>query len=114
MGMHVEQLTGITLDWAIKKAQANGCQLDVDTFLRKYQDHPTYGKVSSCRVRAGEIAEKKKISIVWSQDQWVAYIKPKDWFTGSTPMEAAMRCYVASRLGLFVHIPRAIADFQTL
>jgi hypothetical protein len=69
-------------------------------------------------MQGGPIIERENISIVREGDagNWVAsvydYVKA-DWHLhteGRTPLEAAMRCYVASKLGDEVEIPTELTQ----
>ena len=61
--------------------------------------------------QGGPIIERKRIGIVPSEDDanvWVGSMFEPDWKfnrTGPTPLIAAMRCYVASKLGDEVEVP---------
>lgn len=60
------------------------------------------------------ILEREQISIKEQQPEWVAYIAICDGLTdrvlhGPTPLIAAMRCFVASRLGEIVEVPDALS-----
>jgi hypothetical protein len=43
------------------------------------------------------------------EDLWIARLNPSDpWTHGPTPLVAAMRCYVASKLGDTVDLPKGL------
>jgi len=52
----------------------------------------------------GPIIEREKITLEWTGENWMAYIRHDEEFFGATPLIAAMRCFVASRLGDTVEI----------
>jgi hypothetical protein len=57
--------------------------------------------------KVGGIIEREKIEVFIRDEKWFAYSslsKPEDFY-GETPLIAAMRCYVASKLGDEVEIP---------
>lgn len=58
----------------------------------------------------GPIIEREKISIRQWEDEVHAYMPGGEWSRGSgpTPLIAAMRCYVASKLGDEVEIPEEL------
>ncbi len=66
--------------------------------------------------QGGLIIERENISIVREGDagNWIASVydyAKADWYLhteGCTPLEAAMRCYVASKLGDEVEIPKEL------
>jgi hypothetical protein len=53
----------------------------------------------------GPIIEREKIELEHDGFQWWARIWADVDFNGTTPLEAAMRCYVASKLGDDVEVP---------
>jgi hypothetical protein len=61
--------------------------------------------------QCGPIIEREKIGVVPSDDDanvWIGSVYEPEWRcnrTGPTPLIAAMRCYVASKLGDEVEIP---------
>lgn len=60
---------------------------------------------STLWAQGGPIIERERITISDALDQWVAGLKGTlSWF-GPTPLIAAMRCYVASKLGGEVEVP---------
>lgn len=46
---------------------------------------------------AGEIIEREKMTLEWTGEDWMAYIRHDEEYFGATPLIAAMRCYVASK-----------------
>ena len=67
-------------------------------------------------LEGGPIIEREGISVVQQGDaaDWVASVynhNEDDWYmhtTGPTPLIAAMRCYVASKLGDDINIPEEL------
>lgn len=60
--------------------------------------------------QGGPIIEREKLAI-WhgGANQWISNTLNNEIFGyGSTPLEAAMRCYVASKLGSEVEIPEEL------
>ena len=55
----------------------------------------------------GEIIEQGKIDTRWIGENWIAG-KLVKWVTGPTLLIAAMRCYVASKLGEEVEVPEEL------
>jgi len=94
--MKTSELTGAALDWAV--ATANG-----DAFILAYEDWVWYSSDWSV---GGPIIERERIEIVFNGEGWDAYDHlrhiPEE---GSTPLIAAMRCYVAATLGADVEVP---------
>jgi hypothetical protein len=102
--MKTSELTGIALDWAVAKCE--GLLHDDGTVS-------DYWQPSKLWEQGGSIIERENISIVREGDagNWVASVynyAEAHWHLhteGTTPLEAAMRCYVASKLGDEAEIP---------
>jgi len=60
--------------------------------------------------QGGPIIEREKITISDALDEWVAGSKGRLTYFGPTPLVAAMRCYVASKLGDEVDIPAELVQ----
>ena len=117
--MKTSELTGKTLDWAVttieepdalrygvadwieqRRSKAIG-----DEFVHRY--HQNWNQ-------AGPIIEREKINITTYGNDWKAIIYHKCGLRiqskryGSTPLVAAMRCYVQSKMGDEVEIPEEL------
>lgn len=93
--MRTSDLIGAALDWAVAKCEG--------------LSHRLHGRVhySTDWNLAGPIIEGEKIEIFIRDEEWFAYSSrstPED-FHGPTPLIAAMRCYVASKLGDEIDVP---------
>lgn len=113
--MKTRELTGAQLDWAVLKAQ--GTRKDSLAWLVRdwvedrgrpylhYNNAPSW-----CWMSGGPIIEKNLI--VLSPDPALGWIARSYMdatvFSGPTPLIAAMRCYVASKLGDEVDIPKEL------
>lgn len=105
--MKTSKLTGVALDWAVTKCET-GQPLDRNTpFLVAF-------KYSTDWTQGGPIIEREGMGVwmyQWNEQGepevgWYAETKNGDHVnTGFTPLEAAMRCFVASKLGDKVEIP---------
>ena len=102
--MKTSELTGAALDWAVAKCEKNwafepdGC----DSYSTDWQ-------------LGGPIIEKEGITVwarrdEWTGENWCAYIRYDEEEFGTTPLIAAMRCYVASKLGDDVEIPEELME----
>jgi len=60
----------------------------------------------------GTIIEREKIELEWSGSDWWAMIRADEETCGFTPLIAAMRCYVASKLGDEVEIPDELCTHE--
>jgi hypothetical protein len=105
--MKTSELTGAALDWAVAKCEG------VEIILRQ----ENWDWYSSSWEQGGPIIERERISIgfdTWDEVDaalpiWYAdnYMKDRTE-TGPTPLIAAMRCYVASKLGDDVEVPNEL------
>ena len=60
--------------------------------------------------QGGLIIEREKIAIDWDHDCWNASTDSHPaYYSAETPLVAAMRCYVASKLGDEVEVPDELA-----
>jgi len=125
--MEVQELSGPALDWAVAKCE--GYIEDYYSWLHEatvkdVADSDSYHP-SVKWGQGGPIIERGLIntsphftagrteggSDVYQQDGWKAYITPPAFwvtprpFTGPTPLIAAMRCYVASKVGTHIEVP---------
>ena len=108
----VASLEGAALDWVVAKCELGEAINEID-------DPHFY---STDWALAGPIIEREGIALdclrtCFVIDSWVAtsemvregdYYSPVIEFTGSTPLIAAMRCYVASVLGDEVEVPNEL------
>jgi hypothetical protein len=126
--MKTSELNGDALDWAVAKCEgyeidSNGCavkdgiaEFNLDCF-----------NPSEVWAQGGPIIEREEIELkvlascidlkkhptYKSGDAWEANLWPADVdlieYCGPTPLIAAMRCYVASKLGDEVEVPDELA-----
>jgi Protein of unknown function (DUF2591) len=97
--MKTAELTGAALNWAV--AQAEGMEGHYLANPYSYSTNWIFG---------GSIIERERISLVdVGIVNWKATTNKADMYVvtqyGDTPLIAAMRCYVASKLGDDVEIP---------
>jgi len=100
--MKTSELTGAALDWAVAKCE----EFDNGDWLPDYSTDWAAG---------GTIIEREGIGLVSPHDdinEWEAYhpTQVHDEYYGATPLIAAMRCYVASKLGDEVQIPEELTN----
>ena len=120
--MKTNELSGAALDWAVAKAEG-------DELTCKSIQYPEYAKhypkvsPSTNWALGGPIIEREQIAI-WPEShdgvigtenskQWLAtmYYNGGEQYTSEpspSPLEAAMRCYVASKLGDEVQLPEEL------
>jgi hypothetical protein len=117
--MKTSELQGAALDWAVAKCEAERLTVPYGgkSFLDGVVVHPDYNKFypSTNWAQGGPIIESEGISLYLDTNNlWQANIfdgNPAVFGTGvegSTPLIAAMRCYVASKLGDEVDVPEEL------
>ena len=121
MKIKTSNLTGPALDYAVASIE----KMPKDA-LSVVNGHPVvlrtyWGEVTELRcefstnwAQGGPIIEREQITVEYQgwggEDQWIGYIRHDEEIAGPTPLIAAMRCYVASRLGDEVDIPEELLD----
>lgn len=108
--MKTSELTGDALVWAV--ARANG-HIDDETIIRRLEPDEDGWCIaySTDWSQGGPIIEKEGIRLHRSHtgDWWAgAESEPHKPISGPTPLIAAMRCYVASKLGDEVEVPQEL------
>ena len=106
--MKTSELTGVALDWAVCKAKGE-YQCPVDEYTAVWMTNRRY---STDWLLGGPIIEREGVCL-WSEGyDWEAKIQtgPGEWLTewDASPLVAAMRCYVASKLGDEVEVPEEL------
>jgi hypothetical protein len=112
--MKTSELQGAALDWAVAKCEGiKGFDAENCCF---YDDEGTPFEPSCVWAQGGPIIERERLKIVYfaSSQEWnVSKLRyrglcePHD-MKGPTPLVAAMRCYVAMKLGDEVEIPEEL------
>ena len=90
--MKTSELTGNALDWAVAKCEGLTGILAPVNYCGKWE-------------HGGPIIEREGLTIIHQQTRWAAQTDDDLFAYGPTPLIAAMRCYVASRLGDDVDVP---------
>jgi len=111
--MKTYELTGAALDWAVAKCEGVALVLAPFTGARNFvilgqNMKPTIVmyEPSLYWAQGGPIIEREGIAILQCPRGWAARIGfGGEYIEGPTPLIAAMRCYVASKLGDDVEIP---------
>lgn len=117
--MKTSELTDAALDWAVAKCEKmDPFWLQADEF--KPQHEAGELNYSTDWAQSGPIIEREKIGF-WFSDEAVSYcgnvLLDPGWYAesldgysevGPTPLVAAMRCYVASKLGDEIDIPEEL------
>jgi hypothetical protein len=123
------ELIGAALDWAVAKCEYNNRRYNYGfpCFNAKTQRVYESGELQKIGVsfaastdwkQGGPIIEREKIKIYAlheSPDLWAAQLSNANWKSetvfchhGQRPLTAAMRCYVASKLGDTVEVPEEL------
>ena len=111
MRVKTNELTGAALDWAVAKCEgllAFGYR-KTDRFIIELSDGEFEEFCPSTDwAQGGPIIEREKITIFQTGKDWMGYIRHDTESFAPTPLIAAMRCYVASKLGDEVEIPEEL------
>ena len=111
--MKTSELTGAALDWAAAKCEGEDYR-DIATYSGIGQEFsPT--NYSTDWAQGGPIIEREGINLFQRKGAaaregraWLAYDNKNPEMTGPTPLIAAMRCFVASKMGDTVEIPQEL------
>lgn len=98
--MKTSELSDAALDWAVAKCE--------NRKINSLQDS-VYGVYSPCTnwAQGGLIIERERITICPNSDStwWAVHPRTELEMHGATALQAAMRCYVAYKLGDEVDVP---------
>ncbi|NDC39404.1 MAG: DUF2591 domain-containing protein [Proteobacteria bacterium] len=121
--MKTSELTGAALDWAVAQAQGLDYEIvdgTVVTGAKRYEANSAddyYGcefdevfAPSTDWAQGGPIIEREGIDLKRITDAlWDAHMRNVNFYeAGSTPLIAAMRCFVALKLGDEIEIPEGL------
>jgi len=102
--MKTNELTGAALDWAVAKCEVGDAA----------EQAGDWWKPSTNWAQGGPIIEREGICLYFNPEdanafEWHAEDRSHAFYLeGPTPLIAAMRCYVASKLGEEVDIPKEL------
>lgn len=102
MKTKTSELTGAALDWAVAKCEG--------ALPASYDDwKQTWPRYSTDWAQGGPIIEREGITLRCGLHGWDAELEEFDAIShGPTPLIAAMRCYVAGKLGDEVEVPEEL------
>lgn len=107
MKVKTSELIGHALDWAVAKCEGtepNLMRVEGQRYMRLH-------KFSTDWAQGGPIIEREEIAVGKGWEQWAAFkdADTEDGVLGPTPLIAAMRCYVASKMGDTIDVPDELA-----
>jgi len=114
--MKTSELQGAALDWAVAKCEGHEtlmCRGKLETLFTENGWTP-----STDWAQGGPIVERERIAIWFEKyddidsalPMWAAVRFNGQDYYGSTPLIAAMRCYVASKLGDEIDVPDELLE----
>ncbi len=109
--MKTDELTGAALDWAVAKCERlevfiKYAPVQVMYTPERKRSWYIYSPSSNWK-QGGPIIERENIATAWHITRWVAWRGVVE-HPGPTPLIAAMRCFVASKLGNDIEIPEEL------
>ena len=116
MKIKTSGLQGVALDWAVAKCLGHEVVENYVSYIRIYLTDPKQAGYaltfcpSTDWAHGGPIIEREGIQLRCGLGGWVALpydsaFSEEAYQEGDTPLVAAMRCYVASKLGDEVEVP---------
>lgn len=124
MKIKTSELSGVALDWAVAKCEypeliwgeTIGLSAHIQELIviPQFKEPKCWWCPSTDWAQGGPIIEREKITIFRTGKDWMGYIQEDTEYLrvlssfGPTPLIAAMRCYVASKLGDEVEIPEEL------
>ena len=117
MKIKTSELSGVQLDWAVAKCEGEEVRLEKGQLEALWTDNGY--KPSTYWAHGGSVIEQEKIGVWWAThyvdddgqeygNHWYAETAEGLVGDGPTPLIAAMRCYVASKLGDEVEVPNEL------
>jgi len=111
--MKTSELNGVALDWVVAQCEGLlgfGYRNDMGLLrITLSTGEDEYFKPTLDWSQCGVIIEREKIELEWGgnggNENWWACINADEDHSGETPLIAAMRCYVASKLGDDIEVP---------
>ena len=108
--MKTSELSGPALDWAVAKCEGviNGDDLDIGFVLESGYAPSTNWSQGGPIIEREQIWLQPEIGKEGCGNAWYAVSMHNTDAYGPTPLIAAMRCYVASKLGDEVDVPEEL------
>ena len=114
MKMQTSELQGAALDWAVLECEnGEGAAWYLDEKKGLMEEHGELSapfNPSTDWAQGGPIIEREGLCLNYDpfSKRWNCSTKVLDSYQAETPLIAAMRCYVASKLGDEVEIPEEV------
>ena len=116
MKLKTSELTGAALDWAVAKCEDVLERIELEqvngVWAVAVPDLGCYFEPSVCWTQGGPIIERERIAWTGQSARICRYFGKHTWQNfeefGPTPLIAAMRCYVASKLLDEVDVPEEL------
>lgn len=106
--VNTNELTGAALDWAVAKCEDP--TLTLEKFNREWERYNYAASIDWAQ--GGPIIEREGISLERiTEALWESRITGTWMEDGPTPLIAAMRCYVGTKLGNEVEVPDELLEF---
>jgi hypothetical protein len=108
--MKTNELTGAALDWAVAKCEGVSVRWSAAHEQLLVEGYPyMVWQPSTNWAQGGPIIEREHIAVDWDGAAWCASDNDNPIACyGPAPLIAAMRCYVASKLGDDINIPKEL------
>lgn len=109
--MRTSELTGAALDWAVARCVGDHYvwwSAEGRPFERTRDAVDPWFEPSTNWSQAGPIIEREGLTLTHQGTRWGAQTDDDLFAYGPTPLIAAMRCFVLSRLGDEVEIPKEL------
>ena len=121
MKIETSELTGAALDWAVTSIEnPDALRYGLEDWMEMRRSVVKHGEYvyrwNQSWAQGGPIIEREGITVSKEEGCWSAYFRDnlfeddgsEHWQTGPTPLIAAMRCYVASKLGYEIEVPEEL------
>ena len=105
MKIQTSELTDAALDWAVAKCEEKFFAEAGEKFKPSYSPSTNWSQ-------GGPIIEREQLNLACLGEVWETWpntgMSDDIYCKGPTPLVAAMRCYVASKLGDTIEIPEEL------
>ena len=116
MKIKTSELQGATLDWAVQQCEGARKDIDFVWWTEEYSPSTLWAQGGPI-IEREEICSKRQLpcsaGYEWNAWIWTKHISKggsSAGGSGPTPLIAAMRCYVASKLGDEVDVPDELTE----